>query len=348
MSLNLEAMREVVHDLYVTAVLQQHGDEGGKALRKLLASLRIIYQHLDPESIGQRLIVFKALSDADHPLPRHAEVRVQQPESLAQEHPACAVIQVLENGEFCYWRELPSSLDPLAQVAVVYEYVDRNEYFLAKAERRMVVKLDQAYASMFAIPTFSSLREALSAYRTRLARNSTCEILQRAWDDGQRLFFKTKPEATMRKSLTQFLLCTLRGAEVRPEQIVDESHPVDIKVTWMFCNRLALIEIKWLGDSRGEDGKITTTYRQSRARDGAKQLADYLDANRIRAPEHRTRGYLAIFDARRRGLKDDSVELTRSDGFHHDKDEIVFDPVFHQDRDDFEEPVRFFLEPKCA
>lgn len=348
MSLNLDLMKEVAHDLYVATVVQQHGDLGAAALKALLSALRLLYQHIEPESITERLVVFKALSDDEHPLTNEDALTVQRPEALVQHARGSLVIQVLDNGEFLLWKTVPTSLAALAQVAVVYEYKNRSEYFLAKSERKAVAKLDAAYPSMFAVPTFSSLRAALDCYRTVMARVSTCEILAAAWADDARLFWKAKPEATMRKSLTQFLMCTLRGAEVRPEQIVDETHPVDIKVTWTFTNRLALIEIKWMGDSKDENGKVTTKYRDSRALDGAKQLADYLDANRIRAPQHETRGYLTVFDARRRALGADASTTTLDDGLHYDNEEIVFDPKFHEKRTDFEEPVRFFIEPKCA
>jgi hypothetical protein len=348
MSIDLEVMREVVHDLYIAMVVKQHGDAGAHALKRLLAALHEIYRFLDPDSVKERIVVFKALVDTAHPLRSERATRILRPEAFAQHSGGPFVIQVLDSGEFLLWKEASTALVELAMVAVVYEYAGRSERFMARAEARNAPKIDRAYASIFAMPAFSSLREALDSYRTKMARMSTCEILRTSWYEESRLFWKAKPEVIMRRSLTQFLSSTLRNAEVRPEQIVDETRPVDIKVTWMLSNRRALIEIKWLGDSKGDDGKITTKYRDSRARDGAKQLADYLDANKVRAPEYRTRGYLAVFDARRRGLTDESVEIDCEDGMHYADEEIVYDPRYHEVREDFEEPARFFVEPKCA
>lgn len=349
MSIDLNEMRDIVHNLYVTMVVQQHGGPGGEALKQLLEALHKIYRWLEPESVREKLIVFKALSESNHPLPRDKAVLIQRPEGFAQHEGGPFIIQVLDSGEFLLWKEAAADLPQLADVAVVYEYANRSEHFFAKGERRKAPRIDTGYASVFAIPTFSSLRQALDAYRTVMARMSTCEILKTAWCEESRLFWKVKPEATMRRSLGQFLTSTLRDAEVRPEQIVDETHPVDIKVTWMLLNRLALIEIKWLGDSKDEaTGKITTSYRQARAKDGAKQLSEYLDANREHAPERRTRGYLVVFDARRRGLSDDATEVARDNGLHYADDEIEYDPRYHETRTDFAEPVRFFMEPKCA
>jgi len=349
MSIDLEEMRDLVHELYVMMVIQQHGSPGAAALKELLAALHKIYRWLDPEAVRDRVVVFKALSDSDQPLAHNKAVRVQRPEGFAQHEGGPFVIQVLESGEFLLWKEETPDPAQLSAVAVVYEYSSRSEYFFAKGERRKAPKIDAAYASVFAIPAFSTLRDALSAYGTVMARLSTCEILKKAWFGDNRLFFKAKPEATMRRSLAQFLASTLRDAEVRPEQIVDETHPVDIKVTWMLSNRLALIEIKWLGESKDETtGKVTTSYSASRARDGAKQLADYLDANRERASERRTRGYLVVFDARRRGLTEKATEIVRDAGLYYADIDVPYDPKYHEQRVDFDEPVRFFVEPKCA
>jgi hypothetical protein len=43
-----------------------------------------------------------------------------------------------------------------------------------------------------------------------------------------------------------------------------------------------IIEIKWMGDSLDEGReKISTSYREDRANEGAKQLADYLDQTKL-------------------------------------------------------------------
>lgn len=349
MSIDLDVMRGVVHDLYVTMVVQQHGGAGASALRELLEAIHKIYRWVDPESIRERIVVFKILPDSALPLPRERAAQVQRAEAFSQHDGGPFIIQVLDSGEFLLWKDASIDLVKLANVAVVYEYANRSEHFYARGEQRKAPRIDAGYASVFAMPAFSSLREALDAYRTKMARMSSCEILKTAWHEENRLFWKLKPEATMRRSLGQFLASTLRDAEVRPEQNVDETHPVDIKVTWMLANRLALIEIKWLGDSKDSTtGTVKTSYRDARAKSGAKQLAEYLDANRESAPERQTRGYLVVFDARRRAMSEDATEVSRADGLHYDNEEIEYDPKYHETRTDFSEPFRFFMEPKCA
>ncbi|MBK7829705.1 hypothetical protein [Nannocystis sp.] len=343
-----EAMQNIVAQLYATMILQQHGSQGVQVLKQLLKSLHRIYDQVPPETQSERFLVFKTLDDTSRPLPVAGAMRVRRMENLAQDLVGPAILQLLDNGEMLLWKQhLMTPIAELAATAIVYEYDNAMERFYAKNEVRVVEKWYEGCLSVFAIPTFSKLREALEHYRAVLARHSVCEILARAWHDSKRLFFREKPEIYMRKSLTQFLVSSLRGTEPRPEQIVDETHPVDIKVTFMHTNRLALIEIKWLGKSVHSDGAVSTEYSAVRARDGAKQLAEYLDANKARAPKHRTRGYLVVYDGRRRGTKPNDKSIKRTQGFHYLNEEISYDPAYHQLRDDFEEPVRLFLEPVC-
>ena len=152
----------------------------------------------------------------------------------------------------------------------------------------------------------------------------------------------------MRRSLTRFLRWTLAAdTEVMPEQNVDESHPIDIRVTFNFPNRVGLIEIKWLGYSKDANGKTTTRYGQARAKGGALQLANYLDWFRESLPDRTARGYLVVFDCRRRRLNSFPFRLNSVDGFYFADHEIEYDPAFHVNRSDFAEPIRMFVEPIC-
>ena len=131
---------------------------------------------------------------------------------------------------------------------------------------------------------------------------------------------------------------------IDPEQNVDTSKPVDIKVTWFNSNRLALIEIKWLGKAR-TDKKITVEYTESRARKGAKQLADYLDKNKPYSSIQVTRGYLVVIDARRAKTDLSTAAVTADDGLKYASLEVSYSPAFHDTRTDFEVPFRMFAEP---
>ena len=164
--------------------------------------------------------------------------------------------------------------------------------------------------------------------------------------EKRQTLFKPGPEETMRNSLTNYLKNVLPNAEVRPEQVVDDSHPVDIKVTWMLTSKLALIEIKWLGKSLNDGGNFVT-YTDARAREGAQQLNHYLDGNQQQAPAHTTMGYLVVIDGRRYGLNAASTSVNAANGGRYRNQEIAFDPEFHTIRPDFARPIRMFAEPIC-
>jgi hypothetical protein len=229
----------------------------------------------------------------------------------------------------------------------VYLYSSRQEFFVIKGDHKRISNPSSTHASVFSIPTFRVLKEALLDYRSRMIRTSRCKIFAQVWRDDNRLLLRSKPEASMRDSLVQFLTSVLGGdVEARPEQNVDESHPVDVKVTWLFTNRHAIIELKWLGKSVGLGGE-TTTYTDARARHGADQLAQYLDNDTVQAAQKITKGYLVLIDARRRGVTETSASIDRTNGMHYEHRDIDFDPKHHLLRNDFEEPIRMFAEPVC-
>jgi len=89
---------------------------------------------------------------------------------------------------------------------------------------------DSTTSSIFAYPVYKELDEALNTYDNTLAKNSVCGILKQVWRDDAKKEFCEKPEHFMRDSLWQFLRAVLRNHTVKREQVVDYSHPVDIKI----------------------------------------------------------------------------------------------------------------------
>jgi hypothetical protein len=346
--IDIEAMKNIAQDLYTLMVVQQHGESGGTALRQILDALETLYKFVPPESCSGPILVFSAVNETGMPMLGTPDLVIRHPDQLAQEYRQSFAIQVKADKTWLVWKSVRSDAEELAVEAVVYKYEGRTERFYAKGEMRSVRNPYPAFHSCFAIPTFDQLLDALEEYRNRVARYSSCPILCQVWHDSNRLFLKNAQEHVMRDSLTHALKLMLRDAEVRPEQNVDDSKPVDIKVTWSFTNRRALIEIKWVGKSISqESGKINKDYSDYRAREGAKQLADYLDMNKIQAPMQVTRGYLVIFDARRSGTNDSMTSIDAIRGLQYRDKELVFDPKYHELRDDFEQPVRMFVEPIC-
>ena len=355
MLLNIDQARlaALYNEAYLPFIEQQHGTVGGQATRALMQVLKDLYAHREPLAF-ERLIVFQTVQESPL-LPAIAEfVSIAE---LCRLTDTRIAIQVITGGVLRVLTEIPDIL-ALSDVAVVYVYgEDHEEYFWARGQNRRVSRLHPALQSAFATPTFETLDDALNDYSRRVARVSHCHVLNAkwgggstrgAWYDERRLFFLAKPEETLRRSLEQFLVTFLRGsADVRPEQNVDETQPIDIKVTFDSPRHVALIEIKWLGKSRNEDGTMATPYYPNRAREGADQLAGYLDANHPYDPENKTRGYLVVIDARRHGLNEQCTTVTAENGMFYAKQEIDYDPAYHTTRNDFAAPLRMFVEPIC-
>jgi len=260
------------------------------------------------------------------------------------------VVEVREDDSAFVWHSVPPELTKIIEAGIVYRLVQKVESFGVKGTTVPVPKVVEDTVSQFWLNYFVDLREALTAYKDSMARTSKCHLVREAWADKNRLWFVTKPEYRLRKALANYLYAFLRHDEIdlREEQNVDDSHPVDIKVVWRMENRTAIIEVKWIGKSIDiKTRKITANYSDARARKGARQLAQYLEGHKQQASKEDTRGHLVVFDCRRKGLKPSATGVDTKKGLHFQSREIKFNPKFHKTRGDFDEPIRMFMEPVC-
>lgn len=344
----LDKMREIAAASFTDQVAMHYGDPGSASLTRLLEALHEIHRWLAYEVLTD-LVVFVPIAEAlaHDPGPGHVDIPANQ---LAQYILTEGAVMPLPDGAYRVWATAMDPV-PLAAECVVYRFAG-EDFFIIDGEAKPVPN-PTGWPSIFGLPTFVDLDLALEHYSGSLSKYSTCKILLDCWYSEHRVLLANKPERFMRRSLAQHLKSTLRdheAIEVREEQIVDESHPVDIKVSWSLPHRIALIEVKWLGDSVNEqETGISATYRDARAKEGAKQLVDYLDANKPHAPTHVTLGYLVVFDGRRRGATSMDADANRSvaDATHYRAKEITYDPEWHLTRHDFVKPSRFFLEPSA-
>lgn len=342
--LDIDRMRRIAEGLYVREVLESFGESGADGLRSLLDFLVQLYGRIDPANRSSALYVVRQLQA--EPLISKLPVQVIPRVSSISDQvdgPCCVSLQ--PNGSIHVFDISGLDFDALSESAIVYKFQSNQEHFVIARRTYSVINPSPTHASVFSRPTFSNLSSALEDYKQRVARTTSCLILKEAWRDDRRIFFHAKPEATMRKSLNQFLSHVLQDAEVRPEQNVDETHPVDVKVTWMYSNQRAIVEIKWLGDSMSSDGKIATSYRDARALSGAQQLAEYLEQSASWGPSVSTRGYLVVFDGRRRGLTESTTQVSYEDGFYYKDREVSYNPDYSKVRADFEAPARMFMHP---
>lgn len=347
MRINTLNLKEIVAGHYTTLINTHFGAEGLQSMRELLTALSEIHKYIALEVSKGPIILIKEVNETNS----HDESyrSINHYSQLSQIYIPSFTIKLKSSGQLLFQEGIPQNIDEISMHSLIYIFDGNTEAILVKGTKSLIPRLIDSFPSAFAIPTFNVLEDALEHYKTKMVRHSSCKILSNVWNDSKRIFLANAPEHTMRDSLTQFLKSCLRGdVEIRPEQVVDESHPVDIKVTWLFTNRLALIEIKWLGKSIGKNGKISNNHTDYRARQGAKQLAEYLDSNKIQAPTQITRGYLVLIDARRRDIDVGVATINNSNGLYYDYKEIEYDPKYHESRIDFSQPYRMFVEPICG
>ena len=341
-----ETIERLCREMYVSKVEAVFGQTGVDSIYRIMSAARKVYAHVEPERLSGTLIIFERVAAVEK-----SDRTSRQPinlAGLANSSTPNIVIEIDDVGGVWRGPELRQhEVDDLARRAVVYRYSNAKEEFLAGEERMDVFKLDPAALSQFSVPSFATLREALEHYGSSSVLESTCVIFRRIWYDANRLFLKVRPEATMRESLTQFLQNRL-GADydILPEQNVDASHPVDIRVSTRLSNsRVMLIEIKWLGDSAAEDGRVTVRYRDARAQEGADQLVGYIEKQRQSTPSCVCHGYFVVIDARRSGLAEGATDIGEDEGLYYENKELEFDPAYETVRSDFEKPYRMFARP---
>lgn len=344
--MNLERIAEIAREHYITAVERSYGARGIEVIRGLLPSLNSIYSVIDYESISGSLTVFRTLSSSARPLPEAEAYKLSGVDDIPVHNLGTLTLHVLEGGKFLLWKRDTAPIN-LPSDTIIYRYEpDKGERFWVDGtERKTEVS---GFPRLFGSPTFFDLSEALDHYAISMVRYCDCAVLAEAWREEGRAVWKARPEIHMRRSLYQYLRSALRNGrpDVHQESPADDKNPVDITVRWADSNRIALIEIKWLGHSGLLDPpRLTTQYRENRAHDGLRQLVDYLELTRARAPKYDRRGYLAVFDGRRDGT---TVETMRCDpdlGMAYADAHIVYDQAL-LDRHDVARPVRFFCEPK--
>lgn len=327
------------------AAIEAHYGAAGVAALKLLArALEQIGDQLAFELLGGGLTVIAPLDATTQILRGDRAARIR-PEQLPAFVEGTATIEVL-GGELLLMREEVDYL-ALADRAIVYRF-DGGDHFVIDGAL-WDLENPTSYPSRWNVPTFFDLADSLDHYQTTVSPTGRCPHLQSAWHDPpRRWIFKNKPEVVLQDSVEQHLINGLRlgRVEIRREQPIQGKKPPDIKVTWSGTNRLAFIEVKWMGASVHEtEPRISWRPDEAEANKGAKQLAEYLDDNAAEAPEHQTMGFLVVFDGRRKDIDYDTTELTREQAMWYATREVTFDPDYAALRHDFATPIRCFLVP---
>ncbi|MGM9337320.1 hypothetical protein [Streptomyces murinus] len=346
----LERLAEMARGHYIAVASKTLGGDGPDILREFLPKLKEIHRAVDYESINSALTVFYRTNRSSPSLDYSRAYKVADVTRLPMHNDGLLTVEVCDDDVFWVWKEKYAP-EELARETVLYHYEPgKGEEFWVNG-RLGEVPASVAFTKIFGISKFRELAECLEHYAVRLARSSQCRILASLWRDDDRIVWKAGPESEMRDSLVQYLASTLRegNPDIRPESNVDDRNPVDIEVKWANSNRIAMIEIKWLGHSGvlGENPRITSSHAEKRAHDGLRQLAEYLDRTRERAATYDRRGYLFVFDGRRARVKDDTVTLPERDAWAF-RDKIIQFDASIAGRSDIADPIQCFCEPRIG
>ena len=345
-----ERLAELARGHYISVASKGLGESAPHILRDFLPKLKRIHRAVDYESINVALTVFYRTDSNAYPLDHSQAYRVTDVARLALHNDGVLTVEVSDDEVFWVWKKKYEPTE-LGHNTVLYHYAPgKGEEFWVNG-RLGEVPSSIAFTKIFGISKFGELAECLDRYALRLARSSQCKIIASLWREEARIMWKPKPEAQMRDSLVQHLVGNLEegNPDIRPESNVDDRNPVDIEVKWENSNRIAMIEIKWLGHSGvlGESPKITSNYAEGRAHDGLRQLAEYLDRTRERNASYDRRGYLFLFDGRRSKVKAGSITLPKEDAWAFQDRHIVFDSDL-VGRSDMADPIRCFCEPRIG
>lgn len=360
--IHLENVQALVERAYLHHARDAFGEKGAQAIMTLLDTVKLIFQRYPPESLQGKFTVILGMNTTlsspmikawGTPIALQGFDKIGTTLAKVQAGMHC-LIELMPDGTFLFVEHgTDIDLKEAANDAIVYRFDDGVDRILAKDHDDYVEKVSPLLSSNFANPTLKSLEEAFSRY-AEFVLETKCRLLANVWEggvNGPRLVLINRPESIMRDSLIQALQLVLRDANARPEHNTDETKPVDIRVEWFASGASALIEVKWLGRSTAKPQKpnphITyTDYGPLRAQEGAKQLADYLDREIRHTSSTAIRGYLVIYDARRKDVQGATNALSQADAMHFASEVLNFDPDYAKSRDDFAEPIRFFLNPR--
>lgn len=322
-------------------IQKAYGEEIIRDFKTFIDRLRSLYRHIDLSQYSSVIAIY-----------RHSELgggTRKLEENVYQHRTKKLVVNFLDDGyvEVC---DNKIDISLLSNDSFVYKWIPKagpTDMFVVKGTTIPYSTEPCTYGlSYFAVKSYKGLDDALIYYRDAMALDAKGKALCDALRQN-RLFFKNAPEDLLQEALYEYLIATLRDrAVVKREFTVDESHPVDISVTFKSTNHIALIEIKWVGKSLKEDGTdISCDYTDSRANTGAKQLVDYIDANRESYPSHITAGYLVVFDLRRKNNKNHTnTTISRANGDYFLRKELKMNPDYKRIRSDYKETYRFFIK----
>jgi len=355
---------ELVRNLsnhYITRVMRAFSniDPASKALEVIAKSLKEIYRYFEPSFFNGDFFVCKNL--IDQPCYKESKGTLLYDKNiLLNRTNGIMIIQVFnDSSKMILWEnENPDNLFRQKET-LTYIFKSDKEYFYANGETIDITLFNRG--SRFATQ-FNELVEALEQYSQFKICKSSCNHFSDSWADKKRLFFKgggsgsNIPEKFMQLSLYEFLNTLFRGISMESSREyntlgdLSKPKPVDIKIQWCEANRIALIELKFIGSVKKADNNEFYTHDNPRANFGITQLKGYHDSASTDSPAAIIKSYLIVIDGRRKNLTPEKTTISKVDGMFYENVDIVIDTdkKFHETMLGFEKPIRMFVEPVCS
>lgn len=350
---------KIIQGNYILKIYQAYGhdEQSSKAGAAIAVSLNDIYRYFEPSFFDGHFYVVKHFKDdlvfdEKKGIPIYFDKNI-----LINRTDGILIIQIFENGKLILWENEDIKVLSNRKDVLTYHFHGNKEEFFAYD--KVIDVTSFPFGSMYA-PQFHDLVKALNTYSINKVYHSSCPHFSKSWADGNRLFFQgggsgsNEPEKFMQLSLHEFLSTYfLRGITIdaiREYNVGSEKpKPVDVKIHWKEANRVALIEIKFLGILKRAAGGITK-HDSPRANSGISQLKGYHDSAAADMPTSIIKSLLVVIDGRRNNLKEDMTTIPCSDGLHFKNIEITIDDdkKFHESVKGFETPIRMFASPKCV
>ncbi len=329
-----------------------------KSVELIAKSLNDIYRYFEPSFFKGNFFICKHFNDDVIFNEATGTIINYDKNILLNKTTGDIIIQIFNDGKLILWEtEDPTSLIGRADT-LTYYFNSNKEYFYAYNAKIdiTIYPLGSRFATQYI-----DLKKALSTYSVKRIFQSSCPHFSEVWHDANRIFLrgegsgKNIPEKFIQKSLHEFLdtIYSLRGVsiEVLREFNVEgeKPKPVDIRIQWKEANRVALIEMKWLGTVKGPDGKIAYSYDDRRVNAGMVQLKGYYDSALKDMPTTIIKPFLVVIDGRRKNLTETTTTISYADGMFYRNVDLVIDAdkKFHESIIGFEPPIRMFSAPNC-
>lgn len=360
---NEEIVRNLTsHYTYKVEKAFNNSDDASQALEVTAKSLKEIYRYFEPAFFNGDFFVCKNLGD-NPCFDEKSGTLLYDKNILLNRTDGLMIIQVFnDKGKMILWENNdPSELFAKTDT-LTYHYSANKEYFFANGQKidLTIKNFGSRYATQF-----SDLKDAIQHYAQTKILKSTCKHFSESWADKNRLFFRgggrgnNIPEKFMQLSLHEYLSSypfESRGISMESSReyntVGDFTHPkpVDVKLVWREANRIAIIEVKFMGSVVPDGGGKMYSHQDARANVGINDIKEYHDAASSDSPTSLIKSYLIVIDGRRNNLRKGQTTITALNGMHFKNVDIIIDDdkKFHETIQGFEKPIRIFAEPICS